>query len=167
MKKVVFFLTIGLVVGLGISASAQKKTGYINANELMESMPEAKKADSAYQKFSQELEDQLEVMYKEYQTKIKDYDGKSATWSEAVRETKEKELRDLQNRIQEFQQGAEAKVGKRRQDLFKPVLEKAQNAIKAVGTEGGYDYIFDGSQLLYAKEGENIMPLVKAKLGIK
>ncbi|RYZ39072.1 MAG: OmpH family outer membrane protein, partial [Sphingobacteriales bacterium] len=45
--------------------------------------------------------------------------------------------------------------------------DKAQKAIREVGAEGGYDYIFDGGQLLYAKDSENIMPTVKAKLGIK
>ena len=84
-----------------------------------------------------------------------------------VKEVKEKELMDLQNRIQEFQQSADDKMGKKRQELFKPILDKAQKAIKDVGSEGGYDYIFDGGQLLYAKDSENIVPAVKAKLGIK
>lgn len=167
MKKIIFLLALGVTLGFGYSAQAQKKTGYINSQELLETMPEARKADSAMTKYGKELEDQLKTMATDAQNKYKDYMDKGKTMSDAVKEVKEKELQDLQNRIDEFRQGADEKMGKKRQELFKPILDKAQKAIKDVGAEGGYDYIFDGTQLLYAKESENIMPLVKAKLGIK
>jgi outer membrane protein len=165
MKKILFLLALGITVGF--NAKAEKKTAYINSQELLETMPEARKADSSLAKYQSELESTLKGMFTEYQNKMKDYETNATKWSEPVRETKEKEIRDLQNRLQESQQSAEEKMSKKRGELMKPILEKAQNAIKAVGAEGGYDYIFDGSQLLYAKESENIMPQVKAKLGIK
>ncbi len=167
MKKIIFLLALGVTIGFGYSAQAQKKTGYINSQELLETMPEARKADSSMSKFGKELEDQLRTMAADAQTKYKAYIDGSKTMSDAVKEVKEKELQDLQNRIEEFRQGADEKMGKKRQELFKPILDKAQKAIKDVGAEGGYDYIFDGAQLLYAKDTENIMPQVKAKLGIK
>jgi outer membrane protein len=167
MKKIMFLLAIGITIGYGVNAQSQKKTGYVNSQELIETMPEAKKADSTIHKYQTDLQDQLKTMGTEAQTKYADYQANVKTWSDAVREVKEKELTDLQNRIQDFQQSAEDKIGKKRQEILKPVLDKAQNAIKAVGAEGGYDYIFDGANLLYAKDAENILPLVKAKLGIK
>jgi outer membrane protein len=167
MKKIIFLLALGITIGFGYSANAQKKTGYINSRELLETMPEARKADSAMSKYGKELEDQLKTMATDAQNKYKAYVDGSKTMSDAVKEVKEKELQDLQNRIEEFRQGADEKMGKKREDLFKPILDKAQKAIKDVGVEGGYDYIFDGTQLLYAKDSENIMPQVKAKLGIK
>ncbi len=165
MKKIVFLLALGITIGF--SAQAQKKLGYINSQELLEKMPEARKADTALQQYQKSLEDQFRTMATDAQAKFKEYEEKEKTWTDAVKEVKTKELQDLQNRIQEFQQGAEEKVAKKRQELFKPILDKAQKAIKDVGVEGSYDYIYDGSSLLYAKDSENILPLVKAKLGIK
>lgn len=80
-----------------------------------------------------------------------------------------KELQDLQNRMIQLQQSAEEKVGKKRDELIKPILEKAQNAIQTVGKENGYSYIFDasGGAVVFAKDSDNVMPLVKAKLGIQ
>ncbi|MFT4062461.1 MAG: OmpH family outer membrane protein [Edaphocola sp.] len=167
MKKILFLLTLGFAVGYGYDADAQKKTGYVNAQELLETMPEARKADSSVTKYTNDLQEQMKLMVDDYQKKVKDFDDKGATWSDAVKEVKTKEIQDLQGRLQDFQQSAEEKIAKKRQELFKPILEKAQKAIKAVGTEGAYDYIFDGGSLLYAKDSENIMPAVKAKLGIK
>ncbi len=165
MKKIVFLLALGITIGF--SAQAQKKLGYINSQELLEKMPEARKADTTLQQYQKSLEDQFRTMATDAQAKFKEYEEKEKTWTDAVKEVKTKELQDLQNRIQEFQQGAEEKVAKKRQELFKPILDKAQKAIKDVGVEGSYDYIYDGSSLLYAKDSENILPLVKAKLGIK
>lgn len=165
MKKILFLLAIG--VTLGLSAQAQKKFGYINSQELLEAMPEAKKADSTWQKYGAGIETQLREMGTEIQTKYKEYEEKSKTWTDAVREQKEKDITRLRQSAEEFQAGAEDKIAKKRSELFKPILDKAQAAIKAVGSEGSYDYIFDGAQLLYAKDGENILPAVKAKLGIK
>lgn len=167
MKKIIFLLAIGMTIGFGVSAQSAKKTGYVNSQELLEKMPEAIKADSALTKYQNELGDTYKTMVTEYQTKAAEAQKSGATWSDAVKEVKAKELDDLQNRIQEFQQGADEKIGRKRQELFKPILDKAQTAIKAVGTEGSYDYIFEGGQLLFAKDAENIMPQVKAKLGIK
>lgn len=170
MKKIIFLLAVGL--SLCFSSQAQtstgaKKFGYVNSDELLRVMPEAKKADSTLQAFVKSMDEQYKAMLSEGQKKYADYTANESKWSEVVKESKEKEMEDLQNRIQEFQSTAEEKIGNKRVDIYKPLLEKAQNAIKAVGEEGGYDYIFDAAQLLYVKDSENITSKVKTKLGIK
>ena len=80
-----------------------------------------------------------------------------------------KELTDLQARIESTQQNAEQKVAQKKEELYTPLLEKADKAIKDVAQEKGYDYIFDVSvgAVLYAKPTDDILPLVKAKMGLK
>jgi outer membrane protein len=53
--------------------------------------------------------------------------------------------------------------------MYKPILEKADKAIKDVAKENKYDYIFDasGGAILFAKDSDNVLSLVKTKLGIK
>ncbi|MFA5816301.1 MAG: OmpH family outer membrane protein [Bacteroidales bacterium] len=78
---------------------------------------------------------------------------------------------DMQKRIQTFTAESQSDYQKRQQELFQPVLQKAQKAIQEVGKENGLLYILDSAQglLLYLPEDEsfNILPLVKKKLGIK
>ena len=56
-------------------------------------------------------------------------------------------------------------------ELFKPITDKADKAIKEVGKENGFIYVFDlsGGQLIYYDETKstNILTLAKAKLGLK
>jgi outer membrane protein len=167
MKKIVLFLACGLF--LGNAAFAQAKFGYINSDELLSIMPEVRKADSSLQLFAKSYQDQLEQMMKEYQKKGQDFQAQEKTMTEAVKEVKVKEIQQLEERIQSTQQSAQEKVAKKKEELYSPILEKADKAIKDVAKANNFDYVFDASRgnILYAKETDNILPLVKAKLGIK
>ena len=57
-----------------------------------------------------------------------------------------------------------------RNEMLKPIVARAQTAIDEVAKENGYVMVFDTSifgAIMYAKDTEDIMPLVKAKLGIE
>jgi len=169
MKKIVFLLAIALTAGF-TQANAQTqalKLGYVNSQELLSMMPEATQADTTLSRYTRALGEQYQTMLQEGQTKMEEYQSKKDTWTAAVRETKERAINDLQNRVQEFQVSAQDSIQAKKAQLFKPLLDKAQKAIQDVGAEGNYDYIFDGSSLLYAKDAQNLLPKVKAKLGIK
>lgn len=166
MKKAVLFLACGLLLS---SMTFAQKFGYINSAELLQAMPEIKKANADAEAYAKTFQEQLQTMGKEYETKVQAYQASEKTMSDAVKEVKVKEIQDLQARIEGFNQSAQEKVGKKKEELYKPILEKADKAIKDVAKEKGFDYVFDTSSnvLLYAKESDDILPLVKTKLGIK
>ena len=109
-------------------------------------------------------------MAKEYQTKMQDYEANQATMSNLVKQSKEKEIIDLQTRIQQFQANAENEFESKRAELLKPILDKIQTAINSVGKEKGYTYVLDlatGAAVFVADDAINATNDVKAKLGIK
>lgn len=163
-----FFLTIALLLTT-ILSFGQQKIGYINSEELILSMPEAKKADADISAYAKTFQEQLTTMQKELETKYKAYEAGAKTMSEAMLDVKQKELQDLQGRIQSTQQSAEEKVAAKRQELLKPITEKADKAIQDVAKEKGYTYILDASTgaLVFATPTDNILKDVKNKLGIK
>ncbi|MGC4059309.1 MAG: OmpH family outer membrane protein [Chitinophagaceae bacterium] len=145
------------------------KIGHINSQELLSLMPEVKKADVDLKTYAKSFEDQLETMGKDYQKKIADYQGQEKTMTDAVKEVKQKEITDLGARIESTQKSAEEKVATKKQELFKPILDKAEKAIKDVAKEKGFDYVFDLStgSVLVSRDADNMLPAVKAKLGIQ
>jgi outer membrane protein len=151
----------------GSSANAQK-FGYVDLQELMQLMPEYKKANTDMEAFGKSLEDELKKLSDEFQKKVADYQKVEKTLNEAIRDLKQKELQDMQSRIQEFQQAAQENIRKKEADLLKPIIEKAKTAISQVAKEGSYSYIFDSSVagFLYKPEGDNVLGSVKKKLGI-
>ncbi len=151
------------------AAAPSQKFGYINSAELLKIMPETKRAEANLEAFVKNLEKQFGGLQSEYQTKITEFQSQEKTMVDAVKETRIRAIQDLEQRLQQSQVAGQQQVAKKREDLFKPILDKAEKAVKDVGKENGYDYIFDTNtgSFIYAKESHNIMPLVKAKLGIK
>jgi outer membrane protein len=167
MKKLLF--VAALILSMSTATIAQQKIGYINSDELLMSMPEAKKADAEISAYAKTFQDQLTAMQKELETKYKAYEAGVKTMTEAMKDVKEKELQDLQNRMQSTQQSAEEKIASKRQEMLKPITEKADAAIQTVAKEKGYSYIFDANAggIIYALPTDNIIQDVKNKLGIK
>jgi outer membrane protein len=132
-------------------------------------MPETATADAAIQEYNQMLESQLQAMYGEYQTKAGEFQANESLMTDIVKEAKIKEIQDLELRIQQFQQSSQESIQQKRNEVLSPLLEKAQNAINEVAVDNGYTYIFDISlgTIVYGQESKDIMPLVKAKLGIQ
>ena len=145
------------------------KFGHINSTELIQSMPQTKQADSTLKKFAESLDSQLKTMTIEYQTKLQNYQAKVDSMPEAIKQTKEKELYDLQTRIQDFQQTAQESIQKKKEEIYGPILKKAEDAIKALAKEKSYSYIFDTSvgAVVFAQESDDLMAMVKARLGVK
>lgn len=169
MKKTLIALFVVMLSFCGTSM-AQKvvKLGHINSADLMQIMPGREEAQTTLQKEIDELQNTLKNMQNELEQRYNEYVGKKDQLSDLIRQTKERELQDMGNRIQEFQENAEKKLQDRQQEVLKPIIDKAKKAIEDVAKENGYTYIFDTSvgALLYQQDSDDILPLVKKKLGI-
>ncbi len=170
MKKLLFILSCVVMLAFVFPANAQTnlKLGYIDSNELLELMPGKDSVERKLMEYQASLETQIQNMYAEYQAKENDFRANGATLSDIIKQTKEKELYDLAERINAFQQTAEVDFQNKQQELYNPLIDRARKAIKTVADENGYTYIFDSGMgsLLYFERGDNILPLVKKKLGL-
>jgi outer membrane protein len=169
MKKL--FLSI-LVIAFSTVAFSQAslKIGHVNSQELLQAMPENDSAQVKLERAAKEAQSQLETMNVELNNKYQDYIAKRDTYSELIKQTKETELQQMNQRIQQFQSTAEQDLQKQRTDIYKPILDKANNAISEVAKANGFTYIFDisgGVVLYHAENSIDILPLVKQKLGLK
>ncbi len=171
MKKLsrsLVVIALALITSFGY-AQTNYKLGYIDSNELLDMMPGKDSIQQALTSYGKTLESQLQTMYQEYQNKLADYQANVNTMSTIIKQTKEKELTDLETRIQDFQQQADQDLQAKQMELIQPLIDKARKAIDEVARDNGYTYIFDvgvGTLLFYEK-GDNIMPLVKKKLGLQ
>ena len=112
MKKLsILLLSFVLVAGF-TQAQSKQKFGHINTGELLQTMPERTEAEKAIQEEAKQLEKQLSTMSAEYQAKVQDYQTNEATWSQLIKDTKVKEIGDLETRIQEFQGTAQENLQK-------------------------------------------------------
>ena len=171
MKKLGLTVLIALFLYSASGFSQAKlKFGHLNSNDLFALMPERDVAQKTLQDYSKQLEDQLVAMQDELEKKYTDYQANQATLTDVIKKTKEEELTAMQQRIQTFQTNAQQELQKKESELLKPIIEKAKKAIEEVAKENGYTYIFDtgnGMLLYWPKDADDIISLVKTKLGIK
>jgi len=166
MKK----LIVAVVMLLGVlTASAQTKSGYINTDELMGMMPETAKVDSMLKEFQSTLQQMYQTLQADAEKKTNDFNADSSKLSETMKQIRREELVKLYIRLQNYDQEAQEKAQRYAQEKIGPVREKALDAIKTVAKEKGYTYVFDESSnaMLVAPPGDDLLPAVKAKLGIK
>ena len=166
-----YLLQIGVFVFVfGLGTINAQKFGHINTQELLAAMPETDSAQAQVEKEAKELEDQLEMLQVEYNNKLEQYNQDRAKLSQVILETKEQELIDYQQRIQKFRVKAEQGIQRRNQELFQPVLDRANKAIEEVAQENGFTYIFDSGTVVIVYISDNsqdILQLVKKKLGLE
>jgi len=171
MKNLLKLLVITLFLFSGTAVNAQNyKFGHINSQELLSLMPERDSAQATIQQYAKELEGELEIMNVEYNNKLNDYVEKRDNLTPLVKQTKEQELSEFQSRIQEFTNSAQQELQQQEAQLIQPIIQKAEKAIKDVAKENGFTYIFDlsrGSVIYFSEQSEDILPLVKKKLGLE
>jgi outer membrane protein len=174
MKRLTGIAVVIFIIGfISQDAFAQNlKFGHIASDELIQSLPEYDSATKKIEKFRQDLINALELMQVELNNKSEAYNKESKNLTDIVKQTKEQELMDMNNRIQQFQASAQQQLQEKQAEYFQPIMAKVDKAIKDIGKENGFVYIFtvgQGSSLVYFDETKstNILPLAKTKLGIK
>jgi Outer membrane protein len=147
------------------------KFGNINSAEIFDLMPEKAAIQKDMDALNSKYEKELQKMGEEYERKVSDLVAAKDSLPENIRTRRAQEIGELEQRIQNFRQVASQDFQKQQQQKLAPVFDKISKAIKEVGAENGFTYIFDLSNtgILYYSEQNtvNVLPLVKAKLGLK
>lgn len=168
MRKIsiVLLLTAGLL-SAGNQLAAQSKTGCISFNELLNAMPEFKRADTTLAKFRDTLEqkyDAYKIEYSEQESLLRS--GDTAKYTSAQLDLKKRSLAEILSKLQGFEQEASLLLDQKKQLLLMPIQKKASAAIQAVSKENGYAFILEKDVLHVYPPSEDILPLVKKKLGL-
>ena len=167
----VFLVALLVLIPSVIFAQKTLKFGHINSQEVIQLMPQRDSAVIRLQKFNKELSDSYEEQNVELNKKYQKFLEEEKTLNDVVKKTRQEELQQIQQRIQQFQENANQQIQAKQTELMQPILEKLKKAIADVGKEGGFIYVFDiggtTNVLFFSAESQDITALVKQKLGIK
>ncbi len=170
MKKILFAIILLLVIGMGNRVEAQNKPkfGHINSSEILPLMPQYDSIQKAFQAYYASLEREAEMMSREYETKLQEYMANRENFTPLLQQLKEKEIMDLQQRIQAFEASISDDLQDKKEALMQPLLNRFRKAVEEVAKEGKYNYVFDNrlEVLLYVDQSDDISTMVKQKLNI-
>lgn len=166
MKKLTLVVALAFVA---ISASAQK-FAHFNSAQIIQAMPEYTAAQTELQNLQKTYMDELKKMEDEITTKSQEYEKEAEKLPDAVKQRRTQELDDLYKRYQEYRQTSDADLQKASQTKMQEISEKISNAVKEVGTAGGFVYIMDvtaGIPYISETLSTDVTDQIKAKLGLK
>lgn len=167
MKKLIIFLL--MILPLGVFAQ-ELKVAIVNSNEIIAAMPELTAMQETMKQMNDKYAGEMKTMEDEFQKKYSDFIAQQDSMTENIRLRRMQELEDIRQRVENFTQVARQDMDKKQQELLTPIQDKVRNAIKAVGDEKGYAYIFDNNPGIVLYTGTaaiDATPMVKAKLGLK
>ena len=163
MKKMILMLALALP----ILASAQK-IGHVNSQEIMAIMPETKQMGEKLDSLQSSYENQLANMQEEFNKKLTEFQQQQATMTAGVREFRQQELAEMEQRMQMFYQTVQKELQAKQVEYLQPVQTKLLEAINKVGAAQGCTYVMDKAGMLYiAPDALDLTAAVKAELGIK
>ena len=168
MLKKGFIIFVG-VLACTFSSFAQDKFGYLNYGEIIQVMPEYIDAQKQVDTKTTEHETKLNTLRDELNKKFAAYQQERNTLTEELRDMREEEINNLNQRIQNYVEVARQEIQKLQAQLLQPIQEKFTKAINAVGNENGFTSIIDSNSVLYFSPTKmvDVSSLLKAKLGIK
>ena len=166
LKKIALLLL--LIAPMSVFA---QKFGHVKFAEILTVMPEYTKAQTDIQAQQKQYEDELKRASDELTKKFTEYQQEQANLPKNIQERRQKELQELNEKGMQFQADAQQQLQKAYAEMMEPIYKKIDDAIKAVGQEGGYVYIFDlnRTDIPFVNESlsTDVTPAVKGKLGLK
>lgn len=162
-----FILVMAAAVALPVAMNAQK-FGIVDAEQVIQALPEMTAMQDQLTEASKKYEDEFKKLQDEMDKKFTEFQALGAETPESIKERRMAELQELDAKMQQFRNTAQQDLQRQQQSLMAPIEQKFMDAVKAVGQEGGYTFIFqDGMSLFNGADVINVTADVKNKLNIK
>lgn len=173
MMKNIFltlFLALPLFLSQEIAAQTAQQIGFVNSNEILEAMPEKVQASTTLSELNKKYKVELVVMQNDYNKKYSDFISYQTSMAENIRLRRMQELKELENKINDFMKIAQEDIDTQEEILLTPLRQRVKEAIYQVGIEKGLICIYDLANptiVFVTPDATNITSFVKQKLGIK
>ena len=157
-QRAILIIAAALMFLTALPASAQK-LGYINSQQILASYKEAQDAQEQLDKINKEWEAEARELQKQFQEMGQQLESQALLLSEQRQKEKQAELQTLYQKIQQFQNdkwGQNGEFFRKQEEIMKPIYDKVNAAIKKIGEEERFDYIFDvvAGNIVYASPAQ-------------
>lgn len=159
MKTLVAVLLVVFVCALPTTAQTQK-IGYVNSAKIFDDLSEAREITKRLEALAKPIQDSLQLMQKDIETKVEDYQKKESMLNDAAKRAAVQEVQDLQQRAREYAQRKDTEMTRQREVMLAPLKEKILKAIERIAKAEKYNFVFDRTEqvniLLYADSRDDL-----------
>ena len=171
MKKYFSILLLIIISMISYQNLSAQKVAYIVSDVIRENFTEAKQIEQRIKSIVEDWKRELDIFDKKIEDMKLDINKNRLVWTDEEKQTKEKELSDLNTQRTEFarrkfEPGGEYDNAVKM--LMKPIEDKIFAAVQQVAGDEGYDVIMDKSShnIPYANAKYDLTVKVLRKLGV-
>lgn len=142
-----------------LQAQSSLKIGHVNVQDLVQKHPHMDSIRAVVAQESQDMQEIYDEMLAEHESKLKTFEEESAGYSELMKETRQSEIIELAQKIQNYNQSAQQQMQQRNRSLIQPVYEEINREIANIAGYDKFTYILDvsnGSVAYISPESEDI-----------
>lgn len=147
MKKLLFVAL--MVLGTAMSVKAQQRYAVIDTKYILDRIPAYKEADAKLKLIGEQWQKEIDDLQVQLDKMYKNYESEQFMLTEALKKKREDELFEKEKQVRDLQKkrfGYEGDLFKERQRLIKPVQDKVYDAIQKIATSRSYDFVLDKSE---------------------
>lgn len=146
-RAVAVWATIGLAAAVPAAARAQAPTGvkiaFISSQQILEQTPGYAAAESTFKKEYQGFQDEVQKLRQQLDSAAQAFDKQSIALSSAARQAKQRDLQQMQQRLEQRTNELQDKSQQRQRELLQPIQARVNGIIQGLRAEGNYSLIFD------------------------
>jgi outer membrane protein len=131
-----------------MAEAKELKVGYVDLRRAFHEYEKAQTLDAELNEFAESTQAKRDTMVENI-TKLRD---EAELLSETARQQKQQEMNIRIQELQEFDRDSRQIILERKDNLFREVIDDIQKIVTDKGTKGGYDYILDSRNIMYAAD---------------
>jgi outer membrane protein len=155
MKKYISIFALFITATVS-AAHADTKIAVFDAQQVLDSIDEGKKAVSALEKEALDRKKDIETKGKEIEKMHSDLESQKLVLSKEAYDKKDKEFQAKAIEFQKLQYDAQKDMQKRELSMTGEIFKKINTVIQKLGKDGNYDFILEKNQgaVTYFKSGD-------------
>lgn len=165
MKKLILFL---FLLMLPFAAGAQMRFGYLSYDGVLKSMPDYAVVQKSLSSLKAQYENETKRAEEEFNQKYESFLEGQADFAPAILKKRQAELQELLDKSISFKKEADRLLKQAETDMYTPLRNKLNAALRRIGQERGYAFILntDNETLPFVNSayGEDISTLVRDML---
>ena len=162
MKIAIVFVMMFVIFSMKASfvMAENGKVGYVDLRKAFYEYDKTKTMKDSIDDLTEERQVKRDKMIEDI-AKMRD---EAEMLAGEAKEKKMKQVNDKSLEIQDFEREARQELLGKENDMFKEVVKDIQDVVENMGKAGGYDYIFDSRNIMYADKNFELTEKVIEKL---
>jgi len=169
MKRFIIFIFIFIVPNFIFG----QKFAYVDTEYILSNIPSYKAAQDKLDNLSKEWQKEIEEKYEQVDKMYKDFQTEKVLLTNEMIKQREAEILEAERAVKALQRkyfGTNGELFKKREELIKPIQDEVFTVIQDIAKSGNYAIIFDsatGANILFTDPKYDKSDEVLEKLGYK